>query len=705
MKYLLFVFSSILFFLLSCSHPRYVASENANPDSSMPYDARRGSPAEYDAGAPLDSKWIELYGSTPNYRGIGIETLNGKPLKDEKFRWVFGPMWYRGRLTPESVKVFVVGQEGAQDENISNRAFTGSTGTRVQKFLNHMGIYESYLFMNTFVYTINGQLTEEVNGKPVKIPEFAWLEQGEGSPIVEYRHSLFDYMLETNSNSVALFMGVGAGGKASLATWINARGGNCKPFGDLKGCDTTGMASWFKKNKNILIQNKILAIGVPHPGGANPNLGGDAQMKNIIRGFTDAATRVAEFKESNPNWLKPDSAENLSGQALIQRMKSPFKYGHAPIPFRDFAFNTNWRMGAKGTTSNRWGSDSIQVFSDEGIYNDKSSKFTSPKDHDSGLSSDKTRLNVMPADDLPYESPRFHTKLKNQKTFDSGPCVSTKSETSCELSKLLTNWPDFKNLGLQQVSHPSLGFNGSYRGRAHGAEVFVLADQESHDDLFSARALTGKNGQLFQTFLETINPEKKYFILRTLPVDTLGSDLENLTSVATQTKMISQYQKIFNEIQKNSKIKIFIALGPVAQKITQSLEIDKMIQVVLMDYPEKNMQEWSKHANSILNTLGHKKQVELKNQLTTIPREDLPYHTRWWMGSSGDRAARGEGKSLGDYYRVWAPNWVKRLYPKPLSTTEKNNLKKTMNTHLKKIIATEEDVFEVQDSEKETESE
>ena len=31
-------------------------------------------------------------------------------------------MWYRGRLTPNSVKVFVVGQEGAQDENVSNRS-------------------------------------------------------------------------------------------------------------------------------------------------------------------------------------------------------------------------------------------------------------------------------------------------------------------------------------------------------------------------------------------------------------------------------------------------------------------------------------------------------------------------------------------------------------------------------------------------------
>jgi len=52
---------------------------------------------------------------------------------------------------------YLIGQEGAQDENVSNRSFTGSTGTRMQKFLNYLGVDKSYLFMNTFVYTITGQ--------------------------------------------------------------------------------------------------------------------------------------------------------------------------------------------------------------------------------------------------------------------------------------------------------------------------------------------------------------------------------------------------------------------------------------------------------------------------------------------------------------------------------------------------------------------
>src|SRR3990167_1071148 len=138
-------------------------------------DKRRGSPAEYDPGPQKGSSWARLFGSTPNYRAIGAKVLKDGDTQ-EKFRWEFGPMWYRGRLGANEVQVFVVGQEGAQDENVSNRSFTGSTGTKTQKFLNHLGVYKSYLFLNTFVYTINGQLDDD--------PNFKWLEQDPKSPVV-----------------------------------------------------------------------------------------------------------------------------------------------------------------------------------------------------------------------------------------------------------------------------------------------------------------------------------------------------------------------------------------------------------------------------------------------------------------------------------------------------------------------------------------
>jgi len=675
-----FIILSTLGLTSACTHPAKIISNDRQPSSayvSLTYDPRRGSPAEYDPGASADSKWVELFGSTPNYRSIGITALGGKPMDDEKFRWEFGPMWYRGRLTPESVKTFVVGQEGAQDENISNRAFTGSTGTRVQKFLNHLGIYRSYLFLNTFVYTINGQLSEMVDGKQVKNPKFDWLEQGLDSPIVIYRHKLFDHMLETNANTVALFMGVGAGGKASLATWINARGGKCSVFYEMKNCDTTGLVKWFKDHRGITIKNKILAIGVPHPGGANPNLGGDAQMENIKAGFTSAAGRVAEYKTFNHDWLPSDIDEKASSAELIDRLNKPYVYkGYAPIPFRDFAFNTNWRMGSEGTTSNRWGSNSIQVYSDAGTYNDKNSKFYRPRDIDSGLNSKKTALIEMKSLDLPYESPRYYADSWDAQNpnYDYGPCgYLGQNENSCALSEALVSWPNLKTIGINYVNHDSFGYFGTYRGRIKNARVFILADQTSHDDFFSARALTGTEGQKLQTVLKNSGVGSKYFIQRTLPVDTLGTSIPDLIKGVLHPEMLKTYQHIYTAASEKSQFEVIIALGPVATAVVNNLKLPENITKLRLDNLS-DLEKVNTLQTVLANTLKTTVTRSFNGELTTIPREDLPYHTRWWMGSSGDRAARGENYSDGNYYRVWAPYWVSQLYPRSLSQSEKSDL-------------------------------
>ena len=189
----------------------------------------RGPVYEYDPGAPKDSRWPELFAQTPNYRAFGKEVIGGR---GEKFRWKMGPMWYRGNLQPGKVKVFIVGQEGAQDENVSNRSFTGSTGTRMQKFLNYLGIDRSYLFMNTFVYTITGQYSlfgeDRKDEKKLEMQKrLLWLAQHEDSIVVKHRHELFDYMLETNRNSLAVVIGVGTAGKDSVATWFQSHGEKC----------------------------------------------------------------------------------------------------------------------------------------------------------------------------------------------------------------------------------------------------------------------------------------------------------------------------------------------------------------------------------------------------------------------------------------------------------------------------------------------
>jgi hypothetical protein len=99
----------------------------------------RGNPWEHDPGPSGSSGWAEVFAGTPNYRGLGHAVLGR-----EAFRWQHGPMFFRGRLDG-SAKVLVVGQEGAQDESLSHRSFTGGTGARMQYLLRFLGFDRAYL--------------------------------------------------------------------------------------------------------------------------------------------------------------------------------------------------------------------------------------------------------------------------------------------------------------------------------------------------------------------------------------------------------------------------------------------------------------------------------------------------------------------------------------------------------------------------------
>ena len=180
----------------------------------------RGAPWEYDPGPPKNRSWPRLFAETPNYRALGTAVIG-----HEQFRWHFGPMFYRGRLGDNQVKVVVIGQEGAQDESLAHRSFTGGTGARMQYFLNYLGITRSYLFLNTFVYPIFGQYSGD---------KLRWLAQDPDSPIVKHRHKLYNYVLARND--VHLIIAVGNAAKESVVTWVTSRGGTCPQPSNIKAC-------------------------------------------------------------------------------------------------------------------------------------------------------------------------------------------------------------------------------------------------------------------------------------------------------------------------------------------------------------------------------------------------------------------------------------------------------------------------------------
>lgn len=576
----------------------------------------RGQPWEFDPGPNSTGAWARVFAKTPNYRALGVAWSG-----NEEFRWHFGPMFYRGRTDEGGARIMIVGQEGAQDESLTHRSFTGGTGARMQNVLTHLGITRSYLFLNTFVYPIFGQY--DAGLRP--------LAQDPRSPIVKHRHEIFD--LAAQEHDLRLVIAVGTAAKESIATWIEAHGGQADPR-HLDQADAH------------VIRPGLRAIGVLHPGGAAA--GGAAA---IIADFKSALGRIASWIASDAGWLPIDS----DGQ---RQPASAYTYTSAPIPFRDFPFGTAWRLGCGSTTSNRRdGQQAIQLFSDDGRYNNDGTTLTYasiPAGTDDGYSDE--------SGDLPYEPPK-HTNG----SFDHGP--------SAAMAKLLQGgrsglpWPDFEALGLP--GHPSFGHGPVYRGRLTAPSILVLADQTSHDDLFFARALTGEAGQRLQGFLDAAGLDRKYAVVRTLPVDSLGAP----TTAVRNAVDSPEVRALLREIIKKAGPKVVLATGTQASRIVDDVSPTGVPTVSMKAWGASGaLADW-KRALADLAAINfpraHAKSAWDGGRLQ-IPRSDLAYGVLRWQGSSGDRAARAkQGASASrDYFKIVMPKWAFQLAPTSLSTAE-----------------------------------
>lgn len=654
-----------------------VTSALAEKRNDFRENKRRVSPGCYDPGPQKESSWAKLFAEIPNYRAIGLEVLGY-----ERFRWQVGPMTHRGRTGQNEVKALIVGQEGAQDENVSNRAFTGSTGTRTQKLLNHLGLRSSYLFLNTFVYTINCDPDCQRSSND---PAYMWMEQNLDSPIVKYRHRLFDNAARENPQSLSLLIGVGAGGTLSLKTWIEDNGGECRMLrGQVKDSDGKNAYRLQCRNlselrKKFRLRNDILVTSVPHPGGAKAGQG-----PKIVAGFKQAILDIYNFKSENSSWLQPD--ENISHSKLMSRLSGSYKYGYAPIPHCDFAFGTNRVMGDWATASNRGYSSNIQVYSKSGTYDKGFGKkvkdhYNLPKDFkmfDVDESKFVTYIPGMRSNELPYEAP------KSDSYYDYGPCGTDDRGVpvqKCKMSEALQNWDDALNaVNTKPVSDGSFGTGPVYRGNLSGAKVLVLADQQDHADFFSARALTGTGGQRLQAVLEASGLKPgEYVIIRTLPVDTLGMSEHDVKEIALDRRVMSVRDYIFKGIMAQGDLKLVVAMGSVAQAVLEKSVLNEHeLRQVHLPSPDLNRgfkrEDFRSAVKEIAGIMNRDYTKMPESALLPIPRSDLPFGTRWWMGAYGDRAVRSHypESGVGHYYLLQAPRATGKLAPMELDSDTKS---------------------------------
>jgi hypothetical protein len=222
-------------------------------------------------------------------------------------------------------------------------------------------------------------------------------------------------------------------------------------------------------------------------------------------------------------------------------------------------------------------------------------------------------------------------------------------------------WPNFRDLGV--TTHLSLGQGPIYRGRPDRAHILVLADQQSHDDLFTGRALTGDAGQHLQALLEAIG-----------------------VTIVANTQVIAVYQAIVSEIRAACRdLGLILAVGPKSRSLASHLSLGGLPTIALKAWKEPDaLDDWQAQLPAI-QQIAYTREIaapsfQYDGRRGQIPRIDLPHGTVRWIGTSGDRGRRAWDLEAQipspNYYKLYVPDWVYQLQPQPLSSEEQGAIDK-----------------------------
>ena len=102
------------------------------------------------------------------FRTLVLEYPEADVYPFNQFRMEWGPIFHRGRLDG-SARVLIIGQDPAQHETIVRRILVGEAGRRAQGFLAKLGITSSYVFINTFLYSVWGSVKAATRKSPLLV--------------------------------------------------------------------------------------------------------------------------------------------------------------------------------------------------------------------------------------------------------------------------------------------------------------------------------------------------------------------------------------------------------------------------------------------------------------------------------------------------------------------------------------------------------
>jgi hypothetical protein len=582
--------------------------------------------------------------------------------------------------------------------------------------LGYLGIDRSYLFINTFVYTISDQYAEyapvlfggRLQWRNVLTYPMHALAQTTASPVVQHRHSVIDHVIESNRDSLKLVIAVGGAAQDSLATYIEAKGGECQAvvtdaskvqlvrYGAVNAggnrkfyfptdedgrnllvrpgerpdyADARVQDELKKRASDPEVMRSLVKLTDGKLGNGLHSLDQltmdlySCRVKgkgNTLNGLDGVTTEIRYIKVKHPGSNSPTLLGDFKNAlATVKKWNGQGGWRLPPDAGMSQPFDDGFKYSHKPVPRRdfRFGLPEViglgttnSTRRDGGAAIEFGSRDagTYPRPEDA-YTPDASYLNT----DLGYEPPKTDFEA-----FDPGPGE--------KFAKAFTAVPAEALLKANKTADPRFGAGAIYRGRPATAKVVVLADQTSHDDMWAGRALMGLEGQKLQAFLGGIGAGLDYVILRTLPVDTLGADS---ATVAKLNGIAAEWRKdVFSKLVGNGSAKIILTLGRNADDVVKTLPTGGLPVVSLTAGYE---QGFAKLKSAGWNARG----MKLETAPVPIAREDIPYGMRRWTGTSGDRVVRSTGRFAGKLYKIVAPRWSTSQKPRPLTRQEASALR------------------------------
>lgn len=191
----------------------------------------------YDAGpnpeTTMGRELIDITAAIPNMPEISKNIMGRK----QKFRPAFGPIPWRMRQDPNSVKILFMGQDGTHIAEAAGRPATAGFGGRAQDFANYFGVNEGAAFINAYAFTIKGQygvygspyIIEKDGEKSVRsanlVSNQLWLMSNHlQSPVAKWRNSMIDWIIRNNKDSIKLIVLFGGAARDAIAGYAQSKG-------------------------------------------------------------------------------------------------------------------------------------------------------------------------------------------------------------------------------------------------------------------------------------------------------------------------------------------------------------------------------------------------------------------------------------------------------------------------------------------------